>query len=98
LYSGINGKKKNSYLRKSQLQMRSAMGGKVHGGLESCSGPGVVRSASFVRRLLDAVQRARGRTAAREAERDLETSGEKLTDEMERKMMEQLTRNRSFRP
>jgi hypothetical protein len=74
------------------------MSGKVGGDLESCSGLGLVRSRRFVRRLLDAFQRARGQTATRDAEQDLETSGEKLTDEMERKMMEQLTRNRSFRP
>lgn len=51
-----------------------------------------------MRRLLDAVRRPRDRAAARLAEQDLGISDEKLTDEMERKMMEQLTRNRSFRP
>jgi hypothetical protein len=44
------------------------------------------------------MRHAHNRKAAREAERYLGLSGEKLTDEMERKMMERLTRNQNFRP
>jgi hypothetical protein len=38
------------------------------------------------------------RRAARAAKRDLYLSEQKLTDEMERKMMARLIRNHSFRP
>ena len=51
-----------------------------------------------VRRIFDAIRRAHERKAAREVERHLGLSGQKLTDEMERKMMERLTRNQNFRP
>jgi hypothetical protein len=73
------------------------MVGKVRGGLESCSVPNIVRPVGFVRRLLNAVQRVRDPTAPREAGQHLESSDEKLTDEMERRIMEELMRNRSFR-
>jgi hypothetical protein len=51
-----------------------------------------------VRRIFDALRPAHDREAAREAERLLEISGQKFTDETERKMMERLTRNQNFRP
>lgn len=68
-----------------------------------CDGPargsscGVARWDGFVRRTFDAIRRAHERKAAREIERHLGLSGQKLTDEMERKMMERLTRNQNFR-
>jgi hypothetical protein len=52
---------------------------------------------TFVRRIFDALQQPQDREAAREAERLLEISGQKFTDETERKMMERLTRNQNFR-
>jgi hypothetical protein len=48
--------------------------------------------------MFEAIRRAHDRKAAREVERHLGLSGQKLTDEMERKMMERLTRNQNFRP
>jgi hypothetical protein len=69
------------------------------GGLSSVSARGVARCRGFARRVFSAIQRgARDRKAAREDERYLGLSGEKLTDEMERKMMERLTRNQNFQP
>jgi RecJ-like exonuclease len=56
------------------------------------------RCGGFVRRIFAAVQRAHDRKAAREVERYLGLSGDKLTDEMERKMMERLTHYRNFQP
>jgi hypothetical protein len=60
--------------------------------------PGAARCRGLAHRLFDAIRQACQRQAAEEAERCLGLSGEKLTDEMERKMMERLMRNRSFRP
>ena len=70
----------------------------VRNGPASWSACGVARCHGFVRRIFDAIQHAHKRKAAREVERYLGLSGEKLTDEMERKMMERLTRNRNFQP
>ncbi len=47
--------------------------------------------------VIAAIHHARDRRAARAAARELNWSGTKLTDEMERKMIAQLTRNRNFR-
>ena len=74
------------------------MGGTVHDGPGSWSTCGAARCHGFVRRIFDAIRRAHERKAAREIERLLGFSGQKLTDEMERKMMERLTRNQNFRP
>lgn len=68
------------------------------GGLANLLARGVARCLGFARRLFDAIQQARARKAAREVECYLGLSGEKLTDEMERKMMERITRNRNFQP
>jgi hypothetical protein len=70
----------------------------VRDGSASWSACGVARCHSFVRRIFDAIRRAHDRKAVREVERHLGLSGQKLTDEMERKMMERLTRNQNFRP
>jgi DNA-binding FadR family transcriptional regulator len=74
------------------------MSGMVRDGPASSSACGVARCHGFVRRIFDAIRRAHERKAAREVERHLGLSGQKLTDEMERKMMERLTRNQNFRP
>ena len=74
------------------------MSGRVRGALASLSARGVAGCQDFVRRIFDAIRQAHDREAAREAERLLEISGQKLTDEMERKMMERLTRNQNFQP
>jgi hypothetical protein len=72
------------------------MSGMVRGALASLSARGVARCHGFLRRIFGAIQHAHDRKAAREAERYLGLSGQKLTDEMERKMMQRLTRNRNF--
>jgi alkylation response protein AidB-like acyl-CoA dehydrogenase len=59
---------------------------------------GAARLVGFLRGVVRAALRhARDRRAARAAERDLYLSDQKLTDEMERKMIAHLTRNRGFR-
>ncbi len=73
------------------------MSGRVSGALASLSARGVARCLDFVRRSFEAVRQAHDRKAVQEAERLLENSGHKLTDELERKMMERLTRNQNFR-
>ncbi len=74
------------------------MSGMVRDGPASWSSCSVARCHGFVRRIFDAIRRAHERKAAREVERHLGLSGQKLTDEMERKMIERLTRNQNFRP
>jgi hypothetical protein len=62
------------------------------------SGHSLTRRLGFLRDAIGAVIRhARDRRAARQVERDLRCSEQKLTDEMERRMTERFTRNRSFR-
>ena len=73
------------------------MSGRVSGALARLSARGVTRVLDLVRRIFGAIRRAHERKAEREAERLLEISGRKLTDEMERKIMEHLTRNQNFR-
>jgi hypothetical protein len=53
---------------------------------------------TVLRRLYDAVMRSRARHANEDIARHFNLTGGHLTDEMEREMMEQLTRNWSFRP
>lgn len=48
-------------------------------------------------RLSTALQQARKRKAARQAERYSRCSEQKLTDELERKIIQSFTRNRGFR-
>jgi hypothetical protein len=74
------------------------MSGRVRGALARLSARGVARCRDSVRRIFDALRPAHDREAAQEAERLLEISGQKFTDETERKMMERLTRNQNFRP
>jgi DNA-binding FadR family transcriptional regulator len=74
------------------------MSERVRSPLASLSALLVTRCRNFVRRIFTAIQHGHERKAAREAERHLGLSGQKLTDEMERKMMERLTRNRNFQP
>jgi hypothetical protein len=60
---------------------------------------GAARFIVFVRGVVRAsIRYVRDRRAARAARRNLYLSDQKLTDEMERKMIAHLTRNRSFRP
>jgi len=60
---------------------------------------GAARVGDFLRGVVGAsIRYVRDRRAARAAKRDLYLSGQKLTDEMERKMIAHLMRNRSFRP
>jgi len=61
---------------------------------------GAARVVDFLRGVVAAaIRRVRDRKAARAAKRDLYLSGQKLTDEMERKMIAQHTRYYdSFRP
>jgi hypothetical protein len=60
---------------------------------------GAARFTEFLRGVAGAsIRYVRDRRAARAAKRDLYLSGQKLTDEMERKMIAQFTRNYSFRP
>jgi hypothetical protein len=72
------------------------MSGRVRDTLAILSARGVARCQDFVRRIFHALRHAHDRKAAREAERLLGISGQKLTDEVERKMMEDLTRNHNF--
>jgi hypothetical protein len=58
---------------------------------------GLIRCRDLVRRIFGAMRRAHDREAAQEIESLLGISGQKFTDELERKMMERLTRNRNFR-
>jgi hypothetical protein len=74
------------------------MNGRVRGALASLSGRGIAQCHGFVRRVFDAIRQAHDRKAAREVERHLGLSGQKLTDEIERKMMERFTRNQNFQP
>lgn len=60
---------------------------------------GASRFIDFLRGVVGTpIRYVRDRRAARAAKRDLYLSEQKLTDEMERKMIEHLMRNRSFRP
>lgn len=60
---------------------------------------GAARFIDFLRGFVGAPFRhIRDRRAARVAKREFYLSEQKLTDEMERKMIAHLTRNRSFRP
>jgi hypothetical protein len=54
----------------------------------------------LLRRVLDAIERSRQRAADREIARVLGGLGpdDRLTDEMERRLFQHLTGNRSFRP
>jgi hypothetical protein len=71
----------------------------LRAGLASLPARGVARCRRFARQIFGGIRRGpRDRKAAREDERYLGLSGEKLTDEMERKMMERLTRNQNFQP
>jgi hypothetical protein len=74
------------------------MSERVSGALASWSAHGIARCLAFVRCAFEAIRQAHDRKAAREAERLLKLSGQKFTDETERKMMEHLTRNQNFRP
>jgi hypothetical protein len=74
------------------------MSGRVCGALASLSARGVTRCQDLVRRIFGAIRQAHDREAAQEAERLLGRSGQKLTDETERKMMERLMRNQNFQP
>jgi hypothetical protein len=61
-------------------------------------GAAVTQKAGILRRLFDALVRSRVRHANQDIARHFHLTGGHLTDEMEREMMEQLTRNWSFRP
>ena len=74
------------------------MSGMVRDGPARWSVCGVARCRGFLGRMFEAIRRAHDLKAVREVERHLGLSGQKLTDEMERKMMERLTRNQNFRP
>jgi hypothetical protein len=74
------------------------MSGRIRGALARLTARGVARCRGFVRRSFNALRQPHDHEAAREAERLLDISGQKFTDEMERKMMERLTRNQNFRP
>jgi hypothetical protein len=52
----------------------------------------------LLRRVFDAVTRSRQRHVNEDIARYLHQSGGRLTDEIEREMMQQLTRNWNFRP
>jgi hypothetical protein len=58
----------------------------------------VERVLGLLRRVFDAVTRSRQRHVDEDIARYLHQSGGRLTDEIEREMMQQLTRNRNFRP
>jgi hypothetical protein len=67
-------------------------------GIAGLPARGVARFREFLRGIFNAAVRySRDRKAARQAQRDLRCSGQKLTDEMERKIIQRFTRNRSFR-
>ena len=55
-------------------------------------------AVGFLRRIFEAVQRSRARRANREIAHHLLQSGGRLTDAVEREMMQQLTRNWNLRP
>jgi hypothetical protein len=60
---------------------------------------GAARFIALLRGVVGASLRyVRDRRAARASRRDFYLAGQKLTDEMERKMIAQFTRNCSFRP
>jgi hypothetical protein len=56
------------------------------------------RVRRLLRRIFDAVTRSRQRHVNEDIARYLHQSGGRLTDEIEREMMQQLTRNWNFRP
>jgi hypothetical protein len=58
----------------------------------------VERVLGLLRRVFDAVTRSRQRHVNEDIARYLQQSGGRLTDEIEREMMQQLTRNWNFRP
>jgi hypothetical protein len=58
----------------------------------------VERMRGLLRRIFDAVTRSRQRHVNEHIARYLHQSGGRLTDEIEREMMQQLTRNWNFRP
>jgi hypothetical protein len=58
----------------------------------------VERVLGLLRRVYDAVTRSRQRHVNEDIARYLHQSGGRLTDEIEREMMQQLTRNWNFRP
>jgi hypothetical protein len=58
----------------------------------------VERMLGLLRRVSDAAMRSRQRHANEDIARYLHQSGGRLTDEIEREMMQQLTRNWNFRP
>jgi hypothetical protein len=75
------------------------MSGFAGHGVANLRAAGAARFIDFLRGVVAASTRyLRDRRAARAAKRELYLSGQKLTDEMERKMIARLTRNCSFRP
>ena len=58
----------------------------------------VERVVGLLRRVFDAVIQSRQRRVNEDIARYLHQSGGRLTDEIEREMMQQLTRNWNFRP
>jgi hypothetical protein len=58
----------------------------------------VERVLGLLRRVFDAVTQSRQRHVNEDIARYLQQSGGRLTDEIEREMMQQLTRNWNFRP
>jgi hypothetical protein len=68
-------------------------------GHRGCAGrTAVERVLGLLRRVFDAVTRSRQRHVNEDIARYLQQSGGRLTDEIEREMMQQLTRNWNFRP
>jgi|EndMetStandDraft_3_1072993.scaffolds.fasta_scaffold1557850_1 hypothetical protein len=55
-------------------------------------------ASGLLRRIFEAVRRSRARRANQEIAHHLFASGGRLTDEIEREMMRQLTRNWNLRP
>jgi hypothetical protein len=75
----------------------------VHENIDRPAGYGAGRTAlervlGLLRRVFDAVTRSRQRHVNEDIARYLHQSGGRLTDEIEREMMQQLTRNWNFRP
>jgi hypothetical protein len=67
--------------------------------VSSLRAAGAARFIDFLRGVVAAsIRYVRERRAPRVAKRDLYLSEQKLTDEMERKMIARLTRYHSFRP
>jgi hypothetical protein len=62
------------------------------------TGSVVERVVGLLRRVFDAVIQSRQRRVNEDIARYLHQSGGRLTDEIEREMMQQLTRNWNFRP